>query len=622
MKQLDRTVRRHDEADLPAPAISPGKSTLVARLARFARGTEPAQASGAPATAARAEQDLLLISHDLPSTGGAPLPGALQAKMSTAFGADFSTVQVHLDDRAGAIGAQAFASGDNLHFAPGQYDPDSQGGQELIGHELAHVVQQRAGRVAAPAQGAGLVIDDALEREADDLGARAARGEIVAAGGGGVAAAGVVQGKDAAPAAASAEQASRIVTGGDYTYEQFADGTIKIIGGPTGVGTTLPPGNKFNVAITAEIGPFPAAPQEPAAGGTAPPASPPSLSIPSLEEIVAKVGGTISELISGISDMIGGIVGAVGDLFGGTPAETAPGTAPATPSPAAPAGGPVAPEFLNQLDNDFAEGGVDGTNMCNVTSLAMQLVALRGGDAEVVKQETCDLITQHGGTPPAQAGLAGQQTEDVIMMFFDHLASKDYWQQFVAETKAPFYAGWATTDPRGKEAFDAGKFHQMGSCQAHVLSLYQGVHSENQSPISVQKKDEALKSTREFLLEVVRPQLEQGVTFSTSTRLTSAHIVLLLRVLDDGVVVHDPYGAKISNSFAKPADYLNNGKAAPTDDAKRPYLEVRFRENSELLEALRAGAGERADWGRSNYFTWEEVETYQIGRTVTSAGAA
>jgi hypothetical protein len=110
---------------------------------------------------------------------GAPLPAGVRSKMEGSFGADFSDVRVHQGGKAEAIGAHAYAEGANLHFAPGQYDPASARGQELLGHELAHVVQQRSGKVAAPlqAKGAPIVEDASLEGEADAVGARAARGE-------------------------------------------------------------------------------------------------------------------------------------------------------------------------------------------------------------------------------------------------------------------------------------------------------------------------------------------------------------------------------------------------------------------------------------------------------------
>jgi hypothetical protein len=117
---------------------------------------------------------------------GRNLPGELQAKMGSAFGADFSAVRVHEGSHVSEIGALAYTQGTDVHFAPGQYQPSSQSGQELIGHELAHVVQQSQGRVSATAQAKGVAIndDDGLEREADDLGARAARGEQVGSGAG------------------------------------------------------------------------------------------------------------------------------------------------------------------------------------------------------------------------------------------------------------------------------------------------------------------------------------------------------------------------------------------------------------------------------------------------------
>lgn len=109
--------------------------------------------------------------------GGSALPEQVQAKMENSFGADFSDVRVHQGGQADQLCAKAFARGNELHFAPGQYDPSSQGGQALIGHELTHVVQQRAGRVATQGKDGPINNDPSLESEADQMGARAARGE-------------------------------------------------------------------------------------------------------------------------------------------------------------------------------------------------------------------------------------------------------------------------------------------------------------------------------------------------------------------------------------------------------------------------------------------------------------
>ena len=112
---------------------------------------------------------------DLGSSVGKPLPAPVQRKMEALFGEDFSDVRIHSGSQAHAIGAIAFTLGSSIYFAPGRYSPDTPHGQNLLGHELTHVVQQRAGRVRNPL-GSGLTVvqDHALEAEADRMGARAA----------------------------------------------------------------------------------------------------------------------------------------------------------------------------------------------------------------------------------------------------------------------------------------------------------------------------------------------------------------------------------------------------------------------------------------------------------------
>jgi hypothetical protein len=102
---------------------------------------------------------------------GRPLDGEIRQAMERFFGADFSGVRIHEGLTAQTMGALAFTLGDQLHFAPGLYDPSSREGLALLGHELAHVVQQRDGRVANPyGQGIAIVQDPELEAEADRMG--------------------------------------------------------------------------------------------------------------------------------------------------------------------------------------------------------------------------------------------------------------------------------------------------------------------------------------------------------------------------------------------------------------------------------------------------------------------
>jgi hypothetical protein len=198
-------------------AVTPGKRTLTMGLARGAPASaaplqrKPMSGSAAPARSqGQPVEDWMRVAmrpdlHQTPvlrasghevgyagtepqdapaATGGAPMPAAVQAKMEHAFGADLSSVRIHEGPRAQAMGALAYAQGTDIHFAPGQYAPDSRRGQELLGHELTHVVQQAQGRVRATSQASGAPwnADPALEHEADVLGSRAARGERVTAG--------------------------------------------------------------------------------------------------------------------------------------------------------------------------------------------------------------------------------------------------------------------------------------------------------------------------------------------------------------------------------------------------------------------------------------------------------
>jgi hypothetical protein len=105
------------------------------------------------------------------------IPHAVKGKMEGAFNTDFSNVRIHNNsDRSKQLGALAFTQGSDIHFTSGQYNPETKGGQELLGHELTHVVQQRQGKVQPTKQGKGFSVNDspALENEADVLGKKAA----------------------------------------------------------------------------------------------------------------------------------------------------------------------------------------------------------------------------------------------------------------------------------------------------------------------------------------------------------------------------------------------------------------------------------------------------------------
>ncbi|HYK01923.1 MAG TPA: DUF4157 domain-containing protein [Thermoanaerobaculia bacterium] len=115
--------------------------------------------------------------------GGQPLPPQVRQKMEAVFRSSFSDVRIHVGPEATALGATAFTHGSHIHFAPGQYDPHTSRGQQVLGRELAHVVQQRAGRVRNPfGSGVAVVQDRMLEAEAERMAIRASDTRVAARG--------------------------------------------------------------------------------------------------------------------------------------------------------------------------------------------------------------------------------------------------------------------------------------------------------------------------------------------------------------------------------------------------------------------------------------------------------
>jgi hypothetical protein len=115
---------------------------------------------------------------------GQALDSNVQSKMSEATGQDFGDVKVHTGPESQALNedlsAKAFTTGQDIFFREGAYDPGSSGGQELLAHELTHVVQQRSGSVGGG--GDRMTVNapgDAYEQQADSV-AKAVTGPAAA----------------------------------------------------------------------------------------------------------------------------------------------------------------------------------------------------------------------------------------------------------------------------------------------------------------------------------------------------------------------------------------------------------------------------------------------------------
>jgi hypothetical protein len=113
------------------------------------------------------------ISNPTGGRAGLEVPASIRQRLEQRLDLDLSSVRIHPDsDAAARLGCRAFACGSDVCFAPGYYRPETPAGLWLLGHELAHVAQQRQGRVRNPfGRGVAVVIDPDLEAEADAVGA-------------------------------------------------------------------------------------------------------------------------------------------------------------------------------------------------------------------------------------------------------------------------------------------------------------------------------------------------------------------------------------------------------------------------------------------------------------------
>lgn len=100
-------------------------------------GAPPIESSGAPAP----------IVHEVLRTPGQPLDRTTREFMEPRFGCNFANVRVHTDAKAAeaarAACATAFTVGEHIVFSSGQFAPSTAAGLNLIGHELAHTIQQQ-----------------------------------------------------------------------------------------------------------------------------------------------------------------------------------------------------------------------------------------------------------------------------------------------------------------------------------------------------------------------------------------------------------------------------------------------------------------------------------------------
>jgi hypothetical protein len=180
-QKQDELERERLQAPEPQPAPEREEPRPMAQLASDVGNHAFASTLGRSPLAREAQQGAGIMADgtvhsDVQSTidstrgGGTELDSGVAERLSGSLG-DLSDVRVHTDDTADklnrSVSARAFATGTDVYFASGEYNPGSAAGDKLIAHELAHVVQQRGASASGP-----LSVSqpgDAMEREADSV---------------------------------------------------------------------------------------------------------------------------------------------------------------------------------------------------------------------------------------------------------------------------------------------------------------------------------------------------------------------------------------------------------------------------------------------------------------------
>jgi len=143
MRMPDRPSSNHRLSFSSVDASTAQRKCTACEEGEKLQRKEDGSTAGKPATVPP-------VVHEVLRSPGQPLDPVTRAFMEPRFGQNFSRVRVHADGDAAksatSIKARAFTLGQDIFFRQGEYRPSNRVGQELLAHELTHVVQQKNAR--------------------------------------------------------------------------------------------------------------------------------------------------------------------------------------------------------------------------------------------------------------------------------------------------------------------------------------------------------------------------------------------------------------------------------------------------------------------------------------------
>jgi Domain of unknown function (DUF4157) len=163
---LGRPVEVAESSLREGKAATEGSPAVPDAALHLSRSGDPMEVAADAAAddvmqGARAEIDVPVGAREPADSGaarlvpdsGKALDAATRAFMEPRFNASMASVRIHDDAQAAQnarrLSARAYTIGEHVVFGAGQYRPDRLTGRRLIAHELAHVMQARAGASAA-----------------------------------------------------------------------------------------------------------------------------------------------------------------------------------------------------------------------------------------------------------------------------------------------------------------------------------------------------------------------------------------------------------------------------------------------------------------------------------------